>query len=125
MPTSIKRLIVAVVIFFALRASFVAGLLRRSAQRATTFVVVIVVNVSSTISIAIGAVASLGAISAVIVGGIAHLATEVFLRFAKEAFLQTLDLLTVEQTAELLLLVKSLKKLCDCFDGRVLKRFTA
>ena len=114
--------------------SFVAGSLRRSVRRATTVVVAIVVDVSSTISVAIAVVASpivatrdlaLGAIGAAIIGGVAHLAMEVFRRFAKEAFLQTLDLLTVEQTAELFLLLKSLKKLCDHFDSRVLKRFTA
>ncbi len=131
---SIKRLIVLVAIFLALRASFVAGSLRCSVQRVTTIVVAIVVDVSSTISVAIGVVASpivamcdlaLGAIGAAIVGGVAHLATEVFRRFAKEAFHQTLDLLMVERTVELFLLVKSLKKLRDRFDGRVLKRFTA
>ena len=45
----------------------------------------------------------LGAIGAVIVSSVTHLATEVFQRFAKEAFLQTLDLLMVEQTVKLFL----------------------
>jgi len=130
---SIRWLIVAVAIFLALRASFVAGLLRRSTRRATTVVVAIVNDVLSAISVVIDVVASLiiatrdlalGAIGAAIVGGVVHLAKEVFRRFAKEAFLQTLDLLTVEQTVELFLLVKSLKKLIDRFDGRVLKHFT-
>ena len=67
----------------------------------------------------------LGAIGAAIVGSVAHLATEVFQCFAKEAFLQMLDLLMVEQTIKLFLLVKSLKKLCDHFDGCILERFTA
>jgi len=54
-----------------------------------------------------------------------HLATDVFRRFAKEASLQTLNLLTVERTVELSLLVKSLKKLLDRFDGCTLQRFAA
>ena len=66
-----------------------------------------------------------GTIGAAIVGGVPHLATEIFLHFAKEAFLQTLDLLMVKQTIKLFLLVKSLKKLRDRLDGRVLKHFTA
>ena len=108
----IKRLIVAVAIFLTLRASFVAVLLRCSARRATTVVVAIVANVSSMILVAIDVVASpiaathdlaLGAIGAAIVGGVAHLATEVFRRFVKEAFLQTLNLLRFEQTVKLFL----------------------
>ena len=84
---SIKRLIVLVAIFLALRASFVAGSLRCSVQRVTTIVVAIVVDVSSTISVAIGIVASpiiatrdlaLGAIGVAIVGSVVHLAIEVF-----------------------------------------------
>jgi hypothetical protein len=95
---------------------------------------VIVVDVSSTISIAITVVASpivatrdlaLGAIGAAIVSGVAHLAKDVFRRFAKEASLQTLNLLMVEQTVELSLLLKSLKKLRDRFDGCTLQRFSA
>jgi hypothetical protein len=109
---SIKRLIVAVAIFLALQASFVTVLLRCSARRATTVAVAIVANVLSTISVAIDVVASpiaathdlaLGAIGAAIVGGVAHLATEVFRRFVKEAFLQTLNLLRFEQTVKLFL----------------------
>ena len=108
----IKRLIVAVAIFLTLRASFVAVLLRCSARRATTVVVAIVANVSSMISVAIDVVASpiaathdltLGVIGAAIVGGIAHLSTEVFRHFVKEAFLQTLNLLRFEQTVKLFL----------------------
>ncbi len=68
---------------------------------------------------------ALGAIGVAIVGGVMHLATEVIRRFAKEVFLQTLDLPTIERTVELFLLVKSLKKLRDRFDGHVLKRFIA
>ena len=68
---------------------------------------------------------ALGAIGAAIVSGVAHLATDVFRRFAKEASLQTLNLLMVEQTVELSLLVKSLKKLCDRFDGCTLQHFSA
>ena len=108
----IKRLIVAVTIFLALQVLFITGLLRRSTQRATTIIVAIITDVSSTISVAIGIVASpiiatrnlaLGAIGAAIVGGVVHLAMEVFRCFAKEAFLQTLDLLMVEQTVKLFL----------------------
>ena len=54
----VKRLIVAVAIFLAIRTSFVAGSLQLSAQRATTIVIAIVVDVLSTISIAIDVLAS-------------------------------------------------------------------
>ena len=94
----------------------------------------IVVNVSSTILVAVNVVAlpivttrdlALGAIGAAIVGGVTYLATEVLRRFAKEAFFQPLNLLTVELTVQFFLLVESLKKGCDRFDGRVLQRLSA
>jgi hypothetical protein len=53
---------------------------------------------------------TLGAIGLAIVGNVAHLATEVLRRFAKEAFFQPLNLLTIERTTKFFLLVESLKK---------------
>ena len=97
-------------------------------------VVAIVVDVLLTISIAVNVVVppivatrdlALGAIGAAIVGGVTYLATEVLRRFAKEAFFQPLNLLTVEQTLKFFLLVESLKKGCDRFNGRVLQRLSA
>ena len=80
--------------------------------KSDTIVIAIIIDVSPTILVAIGVVASpiiatcdlaLGAIGVAIVSGVSHLVTEVFRRFAKEAFLQTLDLLMVEQTVKLFL----------------------
>ena len=84
-----------------------------------TIVVAIVINVSSTILVAVNIVAlpivatrdlALGAIGAAIVGGVAHLAMEVLRCFVKEAFFQPLSLLTVEQTVEFFLVVETMKK---------------
>ena len=91
----VNRLIVAVAIFFAIQALFVAGSLQHSAQRVVTVVVAIVVNVSSMILVAVDVVASpiiatrdlaLGVIGAAIIGGVTHLAMEVSAALGRRRF---------------------------------------
>jgi len=92
--------------------------------------VVVIVVVLSTILIAIAIVAVelsivgtrdlvLGAIGLTAIRSAAHLAPEIFRRLLKEAFFELLDLLTVEQTVELLLLIKSLEERRDRIEGCV------
>jgi len=93
-------------------------------------IVVAIVVVLSTISIVIAIVVvesslvatrdlALRTIGATAIRRVAHLASEIIRRLSKEAFFNPLDLLTVERTVELLLLLKSLEERRDRIDSRV------
>ena len=76
----------------------VAVSLQRFALRSTMVVVAIVLMAIDVVALLIFATRNLtlSAIGAAIVAIVAHLATEVFRRFVKEAFFQMLDFLTVK-----------------------------